>query len=72
MKEIKIIQIIISVLLIIVILLQNKGAALGGVFGGSGSVFLTKRGIEKKLFVLTIILVVLFFGVSLGSILLNK
>lgn len=72
MKEIKIIQIIISVLLIIVILLQNRGAALGGIFGGSGSVFLTKRGIEKKLFILTIILAVLFFAVSLGSILLYK
>lgn len=72
MKEIKIIQIVISVLLIIVILLQNRGAALGGVFGGSNAVFLTKRGIEKKLFILTIILAVLFFAVSLSSILLYR
>lgn len=72
MKEIKIIQIIISILLIIVILLQNRGAALGGVFGGSNAVFLTKRGIEKKLFIITIILAVLFFAVSLSSILLYK
>ena len=69
---IKIIQLIISILLIIVILLQSKGTALGGVFGGSNTVFLTKRGIEKKLFILTIILAVLFFAVSLGSILLYK
>ncbi|HKM40855.1 MAG: preprotein translocase subunit SecG [Patescibacteria group bacterium] len=69
---IKIIQLIISILLIIVILLQSKGTALGGVFGGSNTVFLTKRGIEKKLFILTIILAVLFFAVSLGSILLDK
>lgn len=72
MKELKIIQIIISVLLIVVILLQNKGAALGGVFGGSNAVFLTKRGIEKKLFAATIVLAVLFFAISLGSILLYK
>ena len=69
---IKIIQLIISVLLIIVILLQNKGTALGGVFGGSNTVFLTKRGIEKKLFIFTIILAVLFFAISLASILLNS
>lgn len=72
MKELKIAQIIISILLIVVILLQNKGAALGGVFGGSNTVFLTKRGIEKKLFALTIVLAVLFFAISLGSILLYK
>lgn len=72
MKEIKIIQIVISILLIVVVLLQNRGAALGGVFGGSSSVFLTKRGIEKKLFALTIILAILFFAVSLGSIILHK
>lgn len=72
MKELKIIQIIISILLIVVILLQNKGAALGGVFGGSNAVFLTKRGIEKKLFAATIVLAVLFFAISLGSILLYK
>ena len=52
MSWIKISQIVISILLIIVILLQNKGAALGSVFGGNSAVFLTKRGIEKKLFTL--------------------
>lgn len=72
MSWIKISQVIISILLIIVILLQNKGAALGSVFGGSGSVFLTKRGIEKKLFVLTIILAVLFFVNSVLNLLLSK
>ena len=72
MDILKIIQIVISVLLIISILLQSRGAGLGGVFGGSGSVFLTKRGIEKKLFIFTIILAVLFFAISLASILLNS
>ncbi len=72
MDILKIIQIIISVLLIISILLQSRGAGLGGVFGGSGTVFLTKRGIEKKLFVFTIVLAVAFFGISLTSVFLNK
>ncbi len=72
MDILKIIQIIISVLLIISILLQSRGAGLGGVFGGSGAVFLTKRGIEKKLFIFTIILAIAFFGISLASVFLNK
>lgn len=72
MQILRIAQIIISILLIIVILLQNRGTALGGVFGGSSSVFLTKRGIEKKLFIFTIILAILFFAVSLASVFLNK
>lgn len=72
METLKIVQIIISILLIVVILLQSRGTALGGAFGGSSTVFLTKRGIEKKLFILTIILATLFFAISLGSILLYK
>jgi len=57
------IQIAISVLLIIAVLLQQSGAANGGALGGgdnSGSVFHTRRGFEKILFIATIILAVLF------------
>ncbi len=72
MKEIKIIQIVISILLIVVILMQSRGSGLGGVFGGGNTVFMTKRGVEKKLFILTIILAILFFAVSLSSLLLYK
>ncbi|MFH1745170.1 MAG: preprotein translocase subunit SecG [bacterium] len=66
-KSLQIIQIIIAVLLSISILLQSKGAGLSGVFGGGGNVFSTKRGAEKKLFTATIILSVLFFAMSLVS-----
>ena len=66
MNWIKISQLIIALLLILAILLQNRGTGLGGVFGGSGGVYLTKRGLEKKLFILTIILAVLFFLTSLA------
>lgn len=63
-------QIIISILLIIVILLQNRGTGLGSAFGGTGGgVYLTKRGLEKKLFIATIVLAILFFGASLANLL---
>jgi len=54
------IQLIIAVLLIIFILLQNRGSGLGSAFGGSGDVYMTKRGAEKTIFILTIICAVLF------------
>ena len=53
-------QIVLSILLILVILLQVKGGGLGGIFGQADSVFRTRRGLERRLFQLTIILVVLF------------
>lgn len=70
MNWIKIAQVVVSVLLIIAILLQNRGAGLGSAFGGSGGVYLTKRGLEKKLFIITIILAVLFFSLSFLGIIL--
>ena len=57
------IQIILSVLLVCSILLQRTGAQVGGAFGGSdnfSSAFHTRRGAEKGLFIVTIILAVLF------------
>jgi protein translocase SecG subunit len=65
MNWIKISQLIIAILLILSILLQNQGSGLGEAFGGSNSVYLTKRGLEKKLFVATIVLAVLFLASSL-------
>jgi preprotein translocase subunit SecG len=56
-----IIQIILSVLLIVAILLQQRGSGLGSAFGGEGNVFRTKRGVEKILFYATIGIAVLFF-----------
>jgi len=55
--------IIISALLIISVILQSKGAGLGGLTGAdAGSVFTARRGIEKTLFWVTIILSVIFFA----------
>ena len=60
-------QIVLSVSLILVILLQVRGGGLGGIFGQADSVFRTRRGVEKTLFQLTIVLVVLFIIVSIVS-----
>jgi len=57
-------QIVLSVALIVVILLQVRGGGLGGIFGQPDSVYRTKRGVEKTLFQLTIALVVLFIVFS--------
>lgn len=57
-------QIVIAVLLIAAILLQSRGSGLSAVFGGTGNIYRTKRGLEKGLFVLTIILVILFVAIG--------
>lgn len=55
--------IIISVLLIVSVILQSKGAGLGGLTGAdAGSVFTARRGIERTLFWVTIVLSVVFFA----------
>jgi preprotein translocase subunit SecG len=64
-------QIAVSVLLIAVILLQQRGTGLGGVFGGEGGAYHTKRGIEKFLFIGTIVLSALFFVVGIFSLILG-
>jgi preprotein translocase subunit SecG len=68
MKDIlNIVQLVVAVMLIIAILLQNKGAGLGGVFGGDGNTYSTKRGFEKNLHITTIVLAVLFILLALSN-----
>jgi len=59
------IQSIIAILLIIFILLQQRGTALGSAFGGEGGFYSTLKGIQKKVFWITCILGFLFilFGI---------
>jgi preprotein translocase subunit SecG len=62
--------IIISVLLILSVILQSKGAGLGGLTGAdTGSVFTARRGVERTLFRLTIVLSVIFFALVLTIVL---
>jgi len=72
MKWLKIAQIIIAVLLMVSILLQNKGAGLSGIFGGGSDIFRTKRGAEKTLFIITFILSILFFSAAIAGMVLKK
>ena len=58
-------QIVLSVALILTILLQVRGGGLGGIFGQADTVFRTRRGLEKRLFQLTIVLVALFIITSI-------
>ena len=58
-------QIILSAALTLAVLLQVRGGGLGGIFGQADTVYRTKRGVEKTLFQLTIVLVILFIIVSI-------
>ena len=60
-----VIQIVLSVAIILVILLQVKGGGLGGIFGQADSVYRTRRGLEKRLFQLTVVLIVVFLTVAI-------
>lgn len=61
-----IVQIILSVALVVLVLLQTKGG-LGGLFGGEGSVFHRRRGVEKTLFQVTIGVSIAFFLSALAT-----
>jgi len=61
-----IIQLVISAVLIVVILLQVRGSGFGEL--GSQSVFRTRRGVEKTLFQLTIVLAAVFIIMSMWSV----
>lgn len=58
-------EIVISVLIVISVILQNRAEGLGSMFGGGGEVFRTKRGLEKFLYSFTIALGVVMAVISL-------
>jgi preprotein translocase subunit SecG len=57
-------QIVLSAALILAVLLQVRGGGLGGIFGQPDSIYRTRRGVEKTLFQLTIVLAVLLILIS--------
>ncbi len=65
----QIITLISGVLMILCILLQQRGASLGAGFGSSGELYTTRRGLDKSLFDATIFLAVIFVFSILGSLL---
>ncbi len=62
-------QIILAILLVISILLQHRGTSLGGAFGSEGAVYRSRRGAEKFLYYLTIILALIFVILSIVNLL---
>lgn len=64
----QILEIIFAVVLMVLVLLQQRGSGLGMAFGGEGNVYRSRRGIEKFLFYATIVDAVLFCAVALLSV----
>jgi preprotein translocase subunit SecG len=65
---INLVMIIVSVVLILVVLLQTKGSSFSGAFGGdTGSIYRTRRGVEKTLFQFTIGTAVVFVALAIVS-----
>lgn len=60
-------QIIVSIALIAAVLLQARGTGLSGTFGGDSAVYRSRRGVERRLWQFTIILLILFVLFSLAS-----
>ena len=58
-------MILVSIGVSAMILLQAKGSSLGGIFGGDGAVYKSKRGVEKTLYNATIVACVVFFDLAL-------
>ena len=65
-KILGIVQIVIGALFIALVLIQPKGVGLGQVFAGEGNVYRTKRGVERIVSNLTILLAIIFSGTALA------
>jgi len=64
-------QIVIAVLLAGAILLQKRGTGLGSAFGGGGEIYRSKRGLEKTIFIATVILAILFIATAFVSLIIS-
>ncbi len=61
-----------AALMVIAILLQQRGASLGAGFGGSSELYTTRRGFDKNLFEVTVVLAVIFvLSILIGLVLPN-
>jgi len=70
-KILSIFQIIISFLLVVCILAQSRGGGLSTAFGGSGESYGTRRGMEKIIFIATIVLAIIFLGLGVARLLID-
>ena len=62
-------QMILAIALVTSILLQQRGTGLGGAFGGEVTAYRSRRGIERTLFRLTVVLAILFVAFNLLNLL---
>lgn len=67
MKIVSILQIIVSILLMIFILMQNRGSGLSASMGGDAWGYYTKRGLEKFFFYASVILAAAFIGLAIAG-----
>jgi protein translocase SecG subunit len=65
-------QITVSIVLIVLILLQQRGTALGSAFGGEGGFYATKRGIQQKIFLATCFLGAAFIILAILNLILSS
>lgn len=72
MKIISISEIVVSILLIISVLLQNRGAGLSSTFGGDFGGYYSKRGFEKFLTRFSIFLAVIFVALAIASLVITS
>lgn len=64
-------QVILAVVMIVMIMLEVRGSSMGGFLGGGDSpVYRTRRGFERTLFNLTIVVAILFFILSIWNVIL--
>ena len=67
MAYLSVIQLVSAFFLILGILLQARGSGLSSAFGGEGNIYRTKRGVEKILFIATIVFAFIFFGSAIAT-----
>jgi len=60
-------QVVVSVILIVLVLFQQRGSGLGSVFGGGGEVYHRRRGMEKWIFRGTVVLAFIFLTLSIAT-----
>ncbi|HLF25905.1 MAG TPA: preprotein translocase subunit SecG [Anaerolineae bacterium] len=71
-NAVSIAQIILSVVLIIMIMLEVRGSSMGGFMsGGDSPVYRTRRGFERTLFNLTVLVAILYFILSIWNVILT-
>lgn len=71
-KILTIAQIIVSLSLVACILFQSREGGLSSLFGGGGEVYRTKRGLEKTIFIATIVLAIAFIGLGVARFMMAK